>query len=927
MSGALSHPFFDGLGSRNINQSLPSQHLESSKKNKAWVKDNLDRLEQIGINQLHRNIEFSDYYKMVSGELVYSDYGLPDITKEIVDLRSQGGISTMAKHYDFLGIIVNQIKGEYSKIKDTYRVDTIDQISQNDFLRDKKQALTKYSQELFDNYIKRRLIESGFVEQTQFNSEEEKQSYLQQLEQEKASIIAPEEIEKQMSKDWKTVAAEWASHTLEYDHLRSDFNMDELEDEEIVDYILTGRFFRHYYVGYDYYKPERWDTRTTFFSEDVDTRYPQSGEYVGRIHYLSPSDIINRFGHKLSDDVQKRLSGLYNNTDSYNANRGGGDMSIAEMGKHNFAETHHVPFKGWYDYDLTLQMQEVFQTPFGETTVVEDGVEKKIPAWFSPINRGNNYNTYHYAQELRSDIEVRTDVLQVTEAYWRSYKRVGLLNYKTKDGLQDTAVVTDDLLKEFLAENEIKTLRKVSLEEAEKNPKDNTIVYTWIPEVRWGVKIAAGNSFLLEDLYLGGDPTEFQIKGGSSNVFDVQLPVAGYVGDSLAKKLRPFIIKHNIVLNQVYNLLEKELGTFLIFDMHFLPAEYKNNVSTRESLEMLYEAVREIGIAPIDTSKQNMQGAGQQMNTFMTQSLDFTNQIASRMQLAQQFKMMALEQIGITPQRIGQSSDHMTATGVKEGMTATYNQTEPIFSVMASATRKATELHLAVAQYCQKNYKDFSFFYVKSDGDKSFISLSDDDFPLRNFGVFPINSSKSKRELENLKQVLLNNNTQNSDLSDFASIVASGSIQELVQIGRQNRIEAEKQTAAQREHEQALLDKQLQAQDAEKQADREWVETQTDKELRVKLAIGEMNAEGRLGGAGANTAFADIIDETAQQATMNSFKQAELGLKEDALKIKEKEADAKITAKAEELKMRLEDQRLKRESLNVQKFTSIINKN
>lgn len=76
-------------------------------------------------------------------------------------------------------------------------------------------------------------------------------------------------------------------------------------------------------------------------------------------------------------------------------------------------------------------------------------------------------------------------------------------------------------------------------------------------------------------------------------MYDVVFPVVGYIGQSLAK-LRPFIIKYNIVLNQVYNLLEKELGTFLIFDMHFLPSEYKNNVSTRESLEMLYEAVRDL---------------------------------------------------------------------------------------------------------------------------------------------------------------------------------------------------------------------------------------------------------------------------------------------------------------------------------------------
>lgn len=921
----LQHPFFSGIGHSNINQSLPSQHLESGKKNKAWKKTVLDRLEQIGINQLHRNMEFSDYYNMCSGNLIYSDYGLPDLTRDIVDLRNQGGMSTTARHYDFLGIIVNQIRGEYAKLKDTYRVDTIDQISQNDFLRDKKEALAKYTRDSFDNYLKRKLVERGFQERDQFASEEERQQYLQQLEQEKANIIPPEVIEKQMAKDWKTVAAEWAESTLEYDHLRSDFDMDEMENDEVVDYILTGRWFRHYHVGYDFYKPERWDVRTTFFSEDVETKYPQDGEYVGRIHYLSPSDIVNRYGSKISDDIQKRLTGFYDNMDSGNAISG--NHSLESLVKHNFAETHHVPFKGWYDYDLTLQMQEVFQTPFGETTVVEDGVEKKIPAWFSPINRGNNYNTYHYAQELRTDICVRTDVMQVTEAYWRSYKRVGLLNYQTKDGIQDTVVVTDDLLKDFLNENEIKTLRKVSLEEAEKDPKPNTIVYTWIPEVRWGVKIAAGNSFLMEDLYLGGDPLEYQVKGGSSNVFDIQLPVAGYVGDSLAKKLRPYIIKHNIVLNQVYNLLEKELGTFLIFDMHFLPSEYKNNVSTRESLEMLYEAVREIGIAPIDTSKQNMQGAGSQMNTFMTQSLDFTNQIASRMQLAQQFKMMALEQIGITPQRIGQSSDYMTATGVREGMTSTYNQTDPIFSVMAASTRKATELHLAVAQYCQKNYKDFSFFYVKDDGSKAFVSLTDDNFPLRNFGVFPINSAKSKRELENLKQVLLNNNTANSDVLDYASIVAGDSIQSLIHIGRTNRMEAEAQAQATREHEQTMLDKQLQAQAAEKQADREWEEASKQKDRENKIYVAELQAEGRLGDTDADLTYSKIVNETAQQALGNQYKENELELKERGVAVKEAESEAKINQQAADIKLRLQEQALKKEQMATDRFIAVSNKN
>lgn len=61
--------------------------------------------------------------------------------------------------------------------------------------------------------------------------------------------------------------------------------MSELDAEEIEDYLLTGRYFRHYHVGYDYYKPERWLPEETFFSKDVNIKHPQDGEYAGRVFF------------------------------------------------------------------------------------------------------------------------------------------------------------------------------------------------------------------------------------------------------------------------------------------------------------------------------------------------------------------------------------------------------------------------------------------------------------------------------------------------------------------------------------------------------------------------------------------------------------------------------------------------------------------
>lgn len=927
MSDALSHAFFNNVGnSGSFSSSLPTQTLLSSQKTPKWKKLCLDRLEQIAERQFSKNIRLNDFFLMCRGKLIYSDYGLEDLTKEIIKLRGEMDFPVHAKHYDFLGIIVNQIKGEYTSQKDKYRIFNTDEISQNELSRTKTAENLEYTQKLFNYELEQKLLKKGIVinPDQQFESEEEQQAYLQFIEEEKAKLIPPEAIQKELSKSWKTIASEWAEKTLEYDQQRDDFDMDNLNAQEIEDYLLTGRWFRHYFIGYDYYKPERWHPCTTFFSEDIDIHYPQDGEYVGRIHWMSPSDIQNRYGDKITDDIHRRLSGYFDQSNEY-AGAERGNTSLEGMFKKNFAETQHIPFEGYHDYDLTLQLQDVFDTPFGETVIQEDGDQKKIPAWFSPLNKGNGFFHNNMARELRSDIDIRTDLLQVTETYWRSYRRIGILNYINEDGMLDQVFTTDDLLSDYLKENEISTLRKVTLEQSQKKIEPNTICYTWIPEIRWGVKVKAGNSYLLEDLYIGGDPLEFQLKG-SGNIYDAQLPVAGYIGDCLAEKLRPYIIKHNIVLNQVHSLLEKELGTFFLFDVHYLPAEYKNNVSTRQALEDMYELITDLSIVPIDTSKQNMQGNQPAMNAFMTQSLDFTSQIVNRMNLATQFKLQALEQIGITQQRTGSPSEYSTAEGIKQGMTASYAQTEPIFSVMSASSKKANMLHLTVAQFCQKNSKDYSFSYTKSDGEQAFIELSDPYFNLRQFGLRTTGNSKEKKELETLKSALLNDNTIASDIMSLASIVASDSVTSLISLGRQNRVEQQAQSQAQRDHEQQLLDKQLQFQDNKVKEEYAQEEKITKLNIAGKLEVERLQSYGRIDYR-EDDAMYDRLDKTTQDAVNNTFRQNEIGIKQENTAIKQTEAQARIDNQAKQLQLQIAQLAEKKAKRQSDLTTAIINKN
>lgn len=921
-TGAMLHPFFNGVGTGVTSSALPNQVLPDSKKKEDFKRKTMDALESIGLTQRAENADFRDFYKMVEGKLVYSDYGLDEgILKQIRDIGDEVAIPTFVKHYDFIGIITNQLVGEYLSQRDDFKIDSIDSISENEFIRERTERVRQFAAKTFDLELKRLLAMRG-VDPTKgdFQSQEEQQQFLQFIEQQKNELIDPSQIELDMQKNWKTKAAEWAEHVIEADQER--FYMDTLDENEMKDYLLTGRFFRHYYVGYDYYKPERWEPLEVFFSQDADAKYPQDGEYVGRVFNLSPSEIIKRYGHMLKPSEIKDLSGYYEG-----ANRHENDnISFKSILSKNFGEQHVAPFFNYYDYELGLQYQDAFGTPMGHTYGTDDeGEEVKIPTWLG-TRFNQNFRGYSHSVNKRDDINVRIDSLQVTEGYWRSWKRMWFLNYTTLDGVPDSTIVTDELLQDFIRDNDIKKVTSKSIEDIKGSLEPNTMYEFWIPEIWKGIKINNGNSYLKDSIYLGVEPLEYQIKG-DSNVFDVKLPVGGIIGNSMAAKLRPFQVGYNICLNQIFNLLEKEIGTFFLFDINFLPSEYKEMGNSEQALLKLRELAQSVGIVPMDTKKQNLEGANPQMNVFQTQSITYDVQIQSRINLANAYKSMALEQIGITPQRLGSPGKYETAAGVEQGTKASYTQTEHIFSQMSVARRKTMELHLAVAQYCQKEYLDVDMVFTKSDGDKQYMNLTDKDFPLRRLGLLPINNSKKRRDLDNLRNTLLQTNTLGNDMLDYAQLFSADSVTSLVAIGRKNRLEKQREVESQRQHEQSLLDKQLQANAEQKQFDREWEENSKERDRQSKIQTARITAAGRAIDRDATAEGIASLEKISNMAINQEESQANTELANRKLDNESREIDIDREVNMQKLNMQLQEFQQKERKMNNDRYIASINKN
>lgn len=940
MKSELNFSTFNGaFGGGHGSNLMPVQAVPNSKKTEAWKRACVDALERTGIGQLHQNAKFRDYRAMTEGRFTQIGTGfgeggfqeLPWFDKEIRKLRSDKGIPTHVKHFDFIGIVVTAISSAYMELDDKYRVESIDEYFTNEYIRTKTELLHKHAEQLFTEELNKMLLIRGVdPNKSDFQSQEEADAYQQEI-QKQTKALTPPEIESFMSKNFKILAVEWAQNVLSADKKR--FYLEEEDRESFIDYLLTGRWFRHYRVGYDSYNIERWLPEQTFFSEDVNAKFPQDGEFVGRITTMSVSDILNRYGHLMTTKEQEKIANYWNQGTSmyqsgsyYNRPSKGVSPMDAVFPKHEI-----VPFHNYKDHLINLQLEGALGEPLG-VTLDDNGVESRryLPRQENSID----FDGVAFSSYLRDDINVRMDSVRVTEGYWRSYKRIGVLIHENELGSISVDIVTDDLDTEFLKENEIRKVSdkglsdlQIALKEDRLDEFVNTITYAYAPEIWKFVKIKSNATTLKDDLYLDVRPLDFQIKGGLSNIYDVKLPVCGLIDNGIAIKLEPYQQLHNICMNQITELLEKELGVFFMFDIMGLPSEYRDE-STLESLYRIREDVKDTGLLGVNLSKQNTEG--NQPNLFSRQEVVYAAQVQYRWQLAKDYKQEALNIFGLSPQMLGQMVTAETAEGVKQGVQAHHNLINHYFDKMNVSKAKAMEVHLAVAQYCEVEGKDKTILSRKGDGELAFIDILREDgelFPLRNLGVQPVGNSKDRKAIEMIKTFVLNDNTMQRDMEDVISIVTNPVLVEIQQLAKEIRIKNDNRVAAERQFQDEQTTKQIEAQ------------TQaSDKVMAHERELANINAEAKIEAAyiqsqaraadkQSNTEGYDRVDKAYQNTIQNSYKEAEIGLKTQDLQRKEM---ADIDSKKLELKklaQKSEELALKNRALDVQLQTSIINKN
>lgn len=911
---------FDNIGTIGIDNLPPLTVKSSVKKSYAWQKAIMDSFENIGIKQISENMSFNDLYRMVDGKMAHQE--LSEVIPHLDNMESllNGvGIPTFIKHYDILGTIVNELVGKFQDFQDKFHVQDVGEIAKNEFLRFKDQEIQKLLTDLFNKETEIRMAEMGLKSDgKQFASQEEQNAYMQELEKQKQQILVPEKLQAKQ-RSFKTLGVQWGEATLEKDIETLDIK--KLRKREFKDYVITGRCYREYKVYHDRYSAKHWDPRTVFDSREIDIDEVHKKQYVGRVHAYTPTEVLREHGHRIPSNIQKKILGGDGNYKDFVLDPFASG-SINHAIQNNFNEVRTVPFDGYYDYNFALGIQEYLGVPMGEATYMDDTGTTVTKNRYLPRHMNEPFGQFTALSHLlRSDItNPRKDLCQVTEVYFIAYNMVGYYTYEDSNGVKQTELVTEELLPELISSKGIKTSFKGKLVDKIEEFEKNTINWFWSESLYEGVKISSQN---LDTPYYIVEESEVQIEG--ANKFQRYLPVAGFTGKSPIQKAVPYQAKFNLCMNQVWNLLEKELGIFFLMDIKMIPSEFDEFGDPEDALMNLRQIARDTGFMPLATAQDNGKALSN-FNQFSAYDLSQTKQIQQRINTAEYCKAQAYDAIGINGTQ-NQPSKYETAEGVRIGQEVSVARLSDIFDNFHTYEKSAYNLHLSVAKFAQSTNRDQSLFYTKSDGSLKFLEISDPKLPLRHLGVISTVDSRKRGELERFKGMLLQNNTVGSDILELGRIYLSDSIQELMESAKEERALRQEAEQQRFEREQSLL-QQKGEQDKAKE-DAKWNQTKykIDTEAAVDIKVAELNAIGRASDKQSDQSGFKEIQQAANEDYRNKVLQQQKDMFSEKQQLEKQKADAKTNIEKAKIELKIRELDIREKTNNDETYRSTINKN
>jgi len=796
---------------------MPYQMLSLEEKDEDWRKWNMDWLEYMGLRQiLNDNKRLVRNYHLANGIIDRTDYIVDPKTPRPEDdliniITQETGSPFSLKFFPIIPNVINVMVGEFSKRDTRIIVKAVDEFSQNEALQAKLDNVTQILVQQAQFQIQQQGILNG-VSQDQMQQQIQAQQQLIQAEMK--------------FKTYRSIPERWAQHMIEYDDNR--FKMYELESWGFRDSLVCDREFWHVNVKEDNYNVELWNPVYTFYHKSPDQYYIADGNFVGRIRLNSIPDVIDAYGYMMTEDQLENLKQA---------------QSIAIRHGNVIDDANRWDSTKYWDASKPYDQQQPnsihFEQYVGMRNMREDieGLD-----W----NRLNSLNT---------GIVANQSLVRVTEAYWKSQRKVGHLTRIKEDGT---------VLQEIVDENYKVTIKPVYDKSiVNKESKDNLaygehIDWIWINEVWQGIKIGPNNTtyyqargFGFEPIYCKIAALPFQFKGQNS-LYGCKLPVEGRifsernsVSSSIVEKMSSHQIGFNIVNNQVFDMLADEGGKAIVVDQNMIPRNSMDGSWGRNNFAKMYQVIKDYQIVPIDSSIQNTENPGTSFSHFQQVDFSKTEQILARLKLAEFFKNEAMNTIGITPQRLGEVQASESATGTQQAVNNSYSQTEIYFDQhMNQLMPRVREMMLNAAQFINATKPESPLTYLNKKEETVWFQNEGYKLLLADYQIYAMSRANIKQTVEKLRQVAMENNTAGGSLYDLAQVITSDSPAEIIEKLREAEDKRSQELQAQQTQEQQMQQEQQQflqqQQDKQLSHDDYWKE----REIQANIYIAEIKAMG-----------------------------------------------------------------------------------
>jgi hypothetical protein len=382
---------------------------------------------------------------------------------------------------------------------------------------------------------------------------------------------------------------------------------------------------------------------------------------------------------------------------------------------------------------------------------------------------------------------------------------------------------------------------------------------------------------------------------------------------SLVDLMKPFQVLYNVCMNQLYKLLEKEVGKVQLMSLRHIPIPKDGDA--QDALDIWEMEARNRGVVFIDDSPENMKSPSS-FNQFTALDLTRTQEIQSRYTLAQQMKMECWELIGMSKQRMGSIAASESATGTNTAMQQSYSQTEPLFVAHEYVIGQLYQAIIDAALYVESSKPQSTLSYITNEGESAFVQVNGSDLKFRDLKVFLTNRPEDTQmfnELRQLSQAIIQNG---GTLYDVVELYSSKSQRELKktfkdlrdrQIAQQEQAQQLQQQQQQAQEQQAQAQQQFAIQQHQEQLAHDDYQKELDRLSRKEIAIIQATGYGKVESEDVNDNLVPDVLEISRLAHDQDKATKDYGLKMADIQSKNKQANDKMSIEREKLQVAREN--------------------